>query len=139
VAEQNAVDLLHGSSFYTALLEAFEEGQQVIIRLVATGPTVHRRRLIERLLLEFETGMEIHLRGVHRLVPKPQGDHRTVNTAVQQRHRGAVAQDMRRDLFALEGGAVLLCGGHMFGHQIRYTRTVKIFEYTIFSQLLALP
>jgi hypothetical protein len=30
---------------------------------------------------------------------------------------------MRRDLFALEGGAVLLCGGHIFGHQIRYTIT----------------
>src|SRR2546428_1547125 len=67
--------------------------------------------------------MEIHLRGVHRLVPKPQGDHRTVNTAVQQPRRGGVAQDMRCDLFALEGGAVLLCSGHMFGHQMRYTIT----------------
>src|SRR5215831_16973648 len=30
---------------------------------------------------------------------------------------------MRRDLFALEGGAGLLCGGSMFGHQIRHTST----------------
>ena len=86
---RKTVDLWPGSSFYTTLLEAFQEGQQVIIRLVATGSTVHRRGLIEGLLLELKTGMQIHLGGVHRLMTEPHRDHRT------SRHRCAAAPSRR--------------------------------------------
>jgi integrase len=98
---ENAVNLSRGSSWYSTLLEAFQEGQQFVIRSVAARLAVYRRSLREGLLLELETGVQIHLGGVHRLVPKPQRDDRTVDATVQQRHRGAVAQDMRRDPFAL--------------------------------------
>jgi hypothetical protein len=100
VTWQNAVDLWPGRLCYATLLEAFEEGQQVIIRSVATGLAVDRRGLLECLLLELETGVQIHLGGVHRLVTEPQGDHGTIHAAMKQRHGGAVAQDMRRDPFA---------------------------------------
>ena len=95
------MDLWLGRSLYATLLEAFEEGQQVIIRSVATGLTIDRRGLLECLLLELKTRVQIDLRGVHGFVPEPQSDDRTVDTAVQERHRRAVAQHMRRDAFAV--------------------------------------
>ena len=92
------MDLWPGGSFYTTLLEAFQEGYQVVIRLINSF-AVHWRRLIERLLFELKARMQIHLHGVHRLDLRR--DHRRVDPAVKQRHRGTVAQDMRRDSFAL--------------------------------------
>ena len=86
---------------YATLLEALEEGQQVIIRSVAAGLTIDRRGLLECLLLELKPRVQLDLRSVHGFVPKPQGDHRTVDTAVQERHRSTGAQPMRRDAFAV--------------------------------------
>ena len=59
--------------------------------------------------------MEIHLGGLHRLVAKPEGDHRPVDTVAQKLHRGGMAQHVRRDLLAFQGGAELPSRCNVFG------------------------
>jgi integrase len=61
-------------------LQAAEEAQQFIPRLIATGCAAESSRLGERLLFHGECGLEIDLGSFHGFVPEPQGDDRTVDT-----------------------------------------------------------
>src|SRR6266481_7290063 len=86
---------------------------------------MHRCCLVECLLLEFETGMQIHLDRVHRLMTEPHRDHRRVDTAVKQSHRGAMAQHVGRNPLACQGGTLLPGSPQVFSEQIRDAITTQ--------------
>jgi len=86
---------------------------------------MHRRGLLQRLRRARETGGPRHGGGVPRLVPTPPCDHRTGDATGQPRHRGAVAQDMRRAPLVVEGGGVRLSGGDGCGQPIRHASTAE--------------
>lgn len=57
------------------ILQAVQEGQELICWSVATRLTLWRRCLRKGLLFHRKSGFEIDLRGFHRFMPEPQGDH----------------------------------------------------------------
>ena len=62
--------------------------------------------------------MDVDLRGLYGLVPKPEGDHRLIDAVMQQLHRSAVPQDMRRDALADQGRACSRRGEAVLAHQM---------------------
>ena len=56
----------------------------------------------ERLLLQFEVGVQVDLCGVDADVAEPERDHAGVDAGVQQPHRGGVPQDVRGDRLAAQ-------------------------------------
>src|SRR6185312_9470118 len=62
--------------------------------------------------------VSVDLSSFDRLVPKPQREQRRVGTSVQQLHRGAVPQHMRRNTLVLEGWAVLTDLVDIFAQQM---------------------
>src|SRR5438477_3310443 len=62
--------------------------------------------------------MDVDLRGLYGLVPKPEGDHRLIDAVMQQLHRSAVPQDMRRDALADQGRACSRRGQAVLAHQM---------------------
>jgi hypothetical protein len=83
----------------SALSEAFEEGEQGVIRPVAGGTIGRWGGFVEHLLFELEAGMEVNLSGFHRLMTEPRGDDGAIDPAVQQRHGRGVPQHMGRNAF----------------------------------------
>ena len=49
--------------------------------------------------------MQIDLRGLHGLMPKPQRDHRTIDTSLEQLHRSRVPEYVGRDALLSQRGA----------------------------------
>ena len=92
-------------AFFEALrlgiLEALEKGHQLVARAVTTRLLFEWPRFGKRLLFKSKAGVEIDLNRFHRLMTEPKGNDRTINTALQQLHCEAVAQDVRGDTLGL--------------------------------------
>ena len=63
----------------------------------------------ERLFLHPHVGMDVDLGGLDVLVTKPERDHRWIDAVVEQVHRRAVAQRMRRDPLGADARARARC------------------------------
>jgi hypothetical protein len=83
---------LHEGRPSTALLEAFEEGEQGIVWTITPGRAVCWGCLVECLLFELEAGVEIDLGGLHRLVTKP----KAITAQSTPLFRSAIAAEWRR-------------------------------------------
>ena len=81
-------------SCHSALLEALEEGQELVRRPIAAQFSGHGLRLRQRLLFEFKIGVEIQLRCFHGFMTEPQSNHRAIHAMLQQLHGGAVAENV---------------------------------------------
>ena len=75
--------------------------------MVATGVCLPRRRPGERPLLEGEVSVQVHLGGLDRLVPEPEGDDSAIDAAPEQLHRRGVAQHVGSHALLLKGRAAL--------------------------------
>jgi hypothetical protein len=60
-------------------LQTVEEPEQLVSRLIAPRSSVWRQCFRKSPLLHCECGFEIDLRGLHRLMSKPQRNHRTIH------------------------------------------------------------
>ena len=85
-----------------AALQALEERQQPVIRPVPTWPAFRWGRLVEDRLLHREVGVQIDLRCLDGLVPKPERDRRLLNPLLKKIHRRRVAQHVRAHTFVLQ-------------------------------------
>ena len=61
-----------------------------MLTLAAVAP-FERHCLGQRGLFEFEARVKIQLSRIHGFMPQPQGNDGTIDTALKQIHRGAVA------------------------------------------------
>ena len=61
--------------------------------------------------------MQIHLRGLHGFVPKPERNHGPVDAMTQELHGGAVSQHVRRDLFPFQRGTPLSSRARVAGDE----------------------
>src|SRR5262245_60142538 len=77
-----------------SLLQAFEEGQELIIRAITPGFTFDWCGLGQDFLLHLEVRLEVNLRGFDRLMPEPKRNHRSIHARLQQLHRHGVAKHM---------------------------------------------
>ena len=73
-------------------LELFEEGEQLVVGLIAFGGVVDRIGSGQSLLFQCEVGIEIDLGGFDRLMAEPKRDHRSIYAALQQFHGSGVAK-----------------------------------------------
>ena len=64
--------------FQSALLEGLQEAQELVRRTIPAAPTSERLRFSESLFFQFDVGVEVDLRGIHGLMPKPHRDYRPV-------------------------------------------------------------
>ena len=60
-------------------LQSFEEGEELVRGLVASGRDVRRGDTVQRFLFQLEVGMDVDLGRANVLVPQPQGDDGTVH------------------------------------------------------------
>src|ERR1700677_93067 len=82
-----------------AYSQAFEEGEELIRRLVPAWGGSRRRGLGDRLLLDAEVGMEVDAVGsADVLVSQPERDGRAVNTMAKQVHGAGVPERVRGDV-----------------------------------------
>ena len=58
--------------FQSALLEGLQEAQELVRRTIPAAPTSERLRFSESLFFQFDVGVEVDLRGIHGLMPKPE-------------------------------------------------------------------
>src|SRR5690242_312375 len=78
----------------SALSETLEEGQELLWRPVSTRPSRKRFCFRQSLLFKFKARVKVNLSRVHGFMSQPQGNDRTIDTALKQIHRSAVTQDM---------------------------------------------
>lgn len=71
-------------------LQTLEKAEQPVAGLVASRLAGVRRGSRQCLLLDCQRGIQIDLRGLDRLVPEPQRDHRTVDACLEKVHGGGV-------------------------------------------------
>src|SRR5713226_2667755 len=74
------------------VLQAIQEAKQLVPRPIATESALQWCRLRERLLFHGQRGLEIDLRGVHRFMPEPEGDHGPVHPRLEELHGRAASQ-----------------------------------------------
>ena len=65
------------------------------------------------LFFQPEVRVQIHLCGLHGLVPKPERDHRSIDAMPQELHGRTVSQHMRRDPFTFQRGTMSGRGGRV--------------------------
>src|SRR5215471_4557226 len=81
----------------SALSEALQEGQEVVIRLVPADARLRGIRLRQGLFLEFHVGLQIDGRCFDRFMAQPKGDDCPIDSVVKQLHSQGVAKYMRCD------------------------------------------
>jgi hypothetical protein len=96
-----------GEGCRSALSEALQEAQEAVPGTVTTGVCLPGRRPGKRPLLEGEVSVQVHLSGLDRLVPEPEGDDSAVDAAPEELHRRSVAQHVGSNALPLEGRAAL--------------------------------
>lgn len=52
--------------------------------------------------LQFDVGVQIHLRGVHGFMSEPHRDYRTVHAMLQEIHRSVMAQNVWGHTFVFQ-------------------------------------
>src|SRR6266536_1588269 len=82
----------------SAWLQGFEEGEELVRRLVAAVWDVWWRGSVKCLFLQREVGVGVNLGGADVVVAQPQRDDGVVDAGVTQPHRGGVAQGMRSEV-----------------------------------------
>jgi hypothetical protein len=92
----------HFAGIHSALLKALEEGQELLWWAIPTTASFERLRLRQRLLFQFEIGVEINLGGFHGFVPQPQCYYGAIYACVKQAHGCAVTQYMGSNPLALQ-------------------------------------
>ena len=102
---------------YAALLEALEEGEELVGRLVAAGSSFGWNATIEGSLLECGVGVDVGVDGFQSLVTEPQRQDHGVGAVTQHVHGAAVAGDVRRDSLVGEGLLMASGGCGVFGDE----------------------
>lgn len=88
-------------------------------RSAGSGFACRARRLELRQgsFLEGEVGVQVRLRRLDRFMTEPQRDHRTVDAGLQQFHRSAVPQHVRRHALGLQRRATLVSDTNMLSQR----------------------
>src|SRR5947207_2000666 len=98
--------------------ERLQEGEEAVVRLEAGSlAALVRLELRQGSFLEGEVGMQVRLRRLDRFMTEPQRDHGAVDAGLQQFHRSAVAQHVRRHALGLQRRATLVSDTNMLSQQ----------------------
>ena len=90
----------------------------MVIGSVAPCWLIPRCRARQCLFLQFQACVEVHLSRLRGLVPEPERDDRAVDAMLEEVHRCAVAEDVRRHPLTGERWARLACGGDVLGQDV---------------------
>ena len=71
-------------------LQALEESEELVVGSIPPGLSIERCNRIENPLLQLKVGIQISLRGLDRLMAKPQRYHGLLDALLQQIHRCCV-------------------------------------------------
>jgi hypothetical protein len=102
----------------SALSEALQEGQEVVVRLVPADARVRGIGLRQGLFLEFHVGLQIDGRCFDRFMAQPKGDDCPVDSVVKQLHSQGVAKYMRRDALVGQRRTLATSDGKMLVQEI---------------------
>src|SRR5438105_2425545 len=73
-----------------------QEGQEGIVSPKSPAPfRFWRTQRSQRLLLHGKISLDVFVRCLDTLVTEPEGDHRNINTRLEQRHRCSVTEAVR--------------------------------------------
>ena len=92
------------------ILQAFEEGEQLVVGAVAAGFGRWRGDGVERALFDGHVGVQVDVGRADVGVAEPEGDDRGVDPGLQQRHGAAVAQHVGMKLVRPDRGTCLRGG-----------------------------
>jgi len=112
-------DLESSARHSLAALQPLEECEQLVLGPVSTRRwSVRWSGLCQRLFLEREVGLEVHLGGFDRFVAQPEGNDGAVYARLQQFHGRRVSQYVRRDVFLQQRWATTVSCGDVLVHQV---------------------
>jgi integrase/recombinase XerD len=102
----------------SALSEALQEGQEVVVRLVPADARLRGIGLRQGLFLEFHVGLQIDGRCLDRFMAQPKGDDCPIDSVVKQLHSQGVAKYMRCDALVGQRRTLATSDGKMLVQEI---------------------
>src|SRR3982750_1604158 len=96
---------------------AFQEAHQLVVGPISSGSDAQWLCARERLLLQTQIRVEIHLCGLDRFMPQPESNHRAVHSMLKKVHGCRVAQHGWADFFPPERWAIFRSECRVFGDE----------------------